>query len=151
MGRPKKIEAPQPNTPQENMTNMMLRDSLSRYEKTMTEFIPLLQQLIERINILINKPVVQTVTSEPVILSTPFNISSPMPDSASPPMSDITSSMPQITNDLSERQIWYFSSGGGSNIPTEFIKQQYSKDKWQDLTRLQAIELIGEWKQRGEK
>ncbi len=140
MGRPKKIADVQPaiNTPKENLMDRMLIDSLSRYEKTMQEFVPLIQQLIERINILINKPVIQNVQSEPVILSTPFNTPPPTSNNA----------IPQITNNLSERQIWYFST---KNVPSEFIKQQCGKDKWQDLTKEEAIRLIGEWKSLGEK
>ncbi len=149
MGRPKKIEPPAINTPKENLMDRMLIDSLSRYEKTMAEFIPVMQQLINGVNILINRPILQDITSLPqttIVPTAPHII--PI-DSGTQPIDSGT--IPQITGDLSDRQVWYFTAGGGSLIPAEFIKQQYGKEKWQDLTKEQAIKLIGEWKNRGEK
>ncbi len=146
MGRPKKIASAQPtiNTPKENLMDRMLIDSLSRYEKTMQEFIPTMQQLIDSINILINRPVVQNVISQPV--TAPIDSGTQPIDVGTQPIDSGT--IPQITNDLSDRQIWYFTT---KNIPADFIKQQCNKEKWQDLTKEEAIRLIGEWKNRGEK
>ncbi len=131
MARPKKVEGINLNV-QENMTLKMLADSLARYEKTMCEFIPLLNNLLAKLNYQ-SAPVVQNITaaSEPITLVTPSNF--------------------YAANDLSDKQIWYFTTGAGANIPSDFIKRSCNKEKWQDLTREQAIKLIGEWKTCGEK
>ena len=140
MGRPKKIaEKEQPiKLPQENMLDSMVAGSLNRYEKVMLEFIPTMQRLIERIDSLIaNRPTIpiSVKVDKPMLLTTPFQVGGPVP----------------LTGDLSDKQIWYFSNGPGSNMPSDFIKRNCNKEKWQDLTKSEAIKLIGDWKQIGEK